>query len=69
MIQSIGTGQAVGTSLAGRLGERPLADAALPADAAFALAILFAVHRSLSPAGQRQRGWHRRPLRGWHKTP
>lgn len=70
LILSIGVGQSPGTALAGRLAEQPLASAALPAaDAAFALAVLLAAHRQLRPARQLPRGRHRRPLRGWHKTP
>ncbi|MFI5820219.1 hypothetical protein ACIA8I_14010 [Streptomyces rishiriensis] len=70
LILAIGAGQSAGTALAGRLAEQPLASAALPAaGAAFALAVLLAARRRLGPTGQRQRGRHRRPLRGWHKTP
>jgi len=70
LILAIGAGQSVGTALAGRLAEQPLASAALPAaGAAFALAVLLAVRRRLGPTRQRQRGGHRRPLRGRHKTP
>ncbi|RZU14375.1 hypothetical protein [Streptomyces sp. BK239] len=58
------------TALAGHLAKQPPASAALPATgAAFALAILLAAHRQLRPTGQLQRGRHRRPFRGRHKTP
>ncbi|MEV0783779.1 hypothetical protein AB0I52_12515 [Streptomyces sp. NPDC050423] len=70
LILSIGVGQSAGTALAGHLAEQPLASAALPAaGAAVALAVLFAARRRLEPTGQLPRGRHRRPLRGWHKTP
>ncbi|MGW7096581.1 hypothetical protein [Streptomyces sp. NPDC054874] len=70
LILSIGAGQAAGTALAGRLAEQPLASAALPAaGAAFALAVLLAARRRLSPTGHRQRGRHRRLRKGRHKTP
>lgn len=70
LILSIGVGQSAGTALAGRLAEQTLASAALPATgAAFALAVLLAAHRQLRPTGQLPRGRHRRPFRGWHKTP
>lgn len=70
LILSIGAGQAAGTALAGRLAEQPLPSAALPAaGATFALAVLLAAHRRLSPTGHPQRGRHRRPLRGRHKMP
>ncbi|MFJ3656519.1 MFS transporter [Streptomyces nigra] len=70
LILAIGAGQSAGTALAGRLAEQPLASAVLPAvGAAFALAVLLAARRRLGPTRQRQRGGHRRPLRGWHKTP
>ncbi|MEU0426125.1 hypothetical protein ABZ235_21405 [Streptomyces canus] len=67
---SIGHGQSVGTALAGRIAERPLTSAALPAaGVAFALTVLLAARRCLGPAGLMQRGRHRRPLRAWHQTP
>lgn len=70
LILSIGVGQSSGTALAGRLAEQPLASAALPAaGAALALAVLLAARRHLGSTGQLQRGRHRRPLRGRHKTP
>ncbi|MGW6454395.1 MFS transporter [Streptomyces sp. NPDC055078] len=70
LILSIGVGQSAGTALAGRLAEQPLASAALPAaGAAFALTVLLAARRRLRPTGPVQRGRHRRPLRGRHKTP
>ncbi|MFD8550156.1 MFS transporter [Streptomyces fradiae] len=71
LILSIGAGQSVGTALAGRLCEQPLATAALPAaGAAFALVVLLAARRRLGPAGrQDRRGRHRRPSGGRHKTP
>ncbi|MFF3055004.1 hypothetical protein [Streptomyces sp. NPDC057909] len=70
MILAIGAGQSAGTALAGRLAEQPLASAALPAaGAAFALTVLLAARRRLGPTGQWQRGRHRRPIRGRHKTP
>ncbi|WP_405928102.1 MFS transporter [Streptomyces griseus] len=70
LILSIGAGQAAGTALAGRLAEHQLAGTALPAaGAAFALAVLLAARRRLSPTGYPQRGRHRRPRRGRHKTP
>jgi predicted MFS family arabinose efflux permease len=70
LILSIGAGQSAGTTLAGRCAEQPLASAALPAaGAAFALTVLLAARRRLGPTGRIQRGRHRRPLRGWHKTP
>ncbi|MCT6780475.1 MFS transporter [Streptomyces sp. CS7] len=70
LILSIGAGQSAGTALAGRLAEQPLASAALPAaGAAFTLTVLLAARRCLGPSGHRQRGRHRRPLRGRHKTP
>ncbi|MEU0844019.1 MFS transporter [Streptomyces sp. NPDC005962] len=62
LILSIGAGQSIGTALAGRLAEQPLASAVLPAaGAAFALTILLAARRRLGPAGQRQRGRHNKP--------
>ncbi|WP_239148629.1 MFS transporter [Streptomyces anulatus] len=70
LILSIGAGHSAGTALAGRLAEQPLPSAALPAaGAAFALAVLLAARRRLSPTGHPQRGRHRRPLRGRHKMP
>lgn len=70
LILSIGAGQAAGTALAGRLAEQPLPSAALPAaGAAFALAVLLAARRRMSPTGHPQSGRHRRPLRGRHKMP
>ncbi|WP_327372641.1 hypothetical protein OG393_01330 [Streptomyces sp. NBC_01216] len=51
LILAIGTGQSVGTALAGRLAEQPLTTAALPAaGAAFALVVLLAARRRLGPA-------------------
>ncbi|MGW1235021.1 MFS transporter [Streptomyces californicus] len=70
LILSIGAGHAVGTALAGRLAELPLASAALPAaGAAFALAVLLAARRRLIPTGHPQRGRHRRLRWGGYKTP
>ena len=71
LILSLGTGQATGTALGGRLAEHPLASAALPAaGAAFALTILLAARPRLGPAGRRARGGrHRRPPRGRHMNP
>ncbi|WP_435598675.1 MFS transporter [Streptomyces anulatus] len=70
LILSIGAGHSAGTALAGRLAEQPLASAALPAaGAAFTLTVLLAARRCLGPSGHRQRGRHRRPHRGRHKTP
>ncbi|MFJ4322714.1 hypothetical protein ACIP3A_06300 [Streptomyces tricolor] len=70
LILSIGTGQAAGTALAGRLAEHPFASAALPAvGAAFALTVLLVARPRLGPAGRPFRaGRHRRPSRGRHKT-
>ncbi|MER5202201.1 MFS transporter [Streptomyces sp. NPDC002825] len=71
LILSIGAGQSVGTALAGRLSEQPLATAALPsAGAAFALVVLLAARRRLGASGcLSRRGRHRRPPGGQHKTP
>ncbi|MFE0703512.1 hypothetical protein [Streptomyces sp. NPDC058872] len=71
LILSIGAGQSMGTALAGRLSEQPLATAALPAaGAAFALVVLLAARRRLGAADcQVRRGRHRRPPGGRHKTP
>jgi MFS family permease len=59
LILSIGTGQAVGTALAGRLAHHDLASAALPAaGAAFALTILVLARPGRAAV---ERGRHRRP--------
>jgi MFS family permease len=56
LILSIGVGQAVGTALAGRLADHPLASAALPAaGAAFALAVLLLARPGLAPSGRSRR--------------
>ncbi|MGZ2361562.1 hypothetical protein LRE75_33605 [Streptomyces sp. 372A] len=61
LILSIGAGQAAGTALTGRLAEQPLPSAALPAaGAAFALAVLLAARRRMSPTGHPPASRHHR---------
>ncbi len=70
LLLSIGTGTSAGTALAGRLAEQAHAGTALPAaGTAFALTVLLAARRRLTPTGARRRGRHRRPPRGRHRAP